>query len=80
MQKAADKKRMLLNGIFDFAVANDYLEHNAARETRSFGKTFFDDKGHFDAREASLLSSTPIISIPLRTSTASGSVRVLRKS
>lgn len=44
--------KSLLNGIFDYAVSCDYLQRNVAREAHPIGRTFFDDKGHFDPVEA----------------------------
>lgn len=50
-KKAFNNLKSLVNGIFDYAVANEYAERNVAREIRSFGRSYFNDKGRYDDRE-----------------------------
>jgi len=50
-RKAFSGLKSLLNGLFAYAVVNEYTSRNIAREVRSFGKAFFDSRGRYDARE-----------------------------
>lgn len=50
-RKAFNGLKSLLNGLFTFAVVNEYTSRNVAREVRSFGRAFFDSRGRYDARE-----------------------------
>ena len=51
-KKRFSSLKSLLNGMFDYALSNDYIQRNVARDARPGGRTFFDDKGRFDAIEA----------------------------